>query len=276
MTCMEDLPMRRTRIYPAALLAICVGASGMALAGDPEQRIPDFLPSDIADLDPLWISARQAAPAGALRRELFSDEALWNLDALATENEPLAPTHLKSLMVGDKRLDDLPCTNVQISVNSSPYPVDFDQLLERAEFAFEGRIVAREGGFSYGRLASMLQVEVTELLKAPEWAGSPKTILVLTPLARVLLGDHLACNYIAHRQDVPAVGARIFVFTEFVELRDPLIVGAGDDGLYFETSNGSFSMPSSAPMRAPGDWRFLQQLVYAKVRKPGLSVEDDR
>lgn len=207
---------------------------------------------------PLWVSGRTAVSDGRLRSDLFSEEQLDELEYLL-----LYAIGLGDGLEGSSQLPEpeAECDTYELQV-TKPRPAEpFPVLLKESVVAFTGVVQDRESGFLQGRLSSLLEVEVAEILKQEEGFTVPQTVLVQFGGASVVVGDKLLYTRSRRHPEEPVVGGHILVFARVLANREPLVVIPDDSLLFFETEAGSVSLPGRQRPMNPPEWDFIEERV---------------
>ncbi len=242
------------RIALTLTLALFLGPPFSAVAQD----IPDFLPSKRADREqPFWISAAMAVPGGQIRRELFSDIA-WS--GIEPGLEHFDEIDLEKAARHPSFLDEYECNAFSIMAGSTR-PVPFEETFEAADVVVLGKISGEAAGFLGGHPATLFEIEVEEWVKSPEAFSGLEKIYFKYEAVKILVGHRIVCHHSRRSPVDPEVGSRVLLMTSAVIHEDPLVLLPSDAQLFFETSDGSASLPGMKETFNPPSWKFVTGLL---------------
>lgn len=226
--------MSRNKTRQAFAIAL-LGVGVTAALAQPNGEAVSMLPKSIEQPgrfgDPLWVAASSAAPDGQLRRDLFSEGMLSELTFQRDLAESQGVDFLKATEVG--------ACGVETVTTNSMHSDGLEALFARAEQVLEGIVVGVEPGFLYGHIATLVEVEVTNVRKGSQVAR------VLVPFrgGRVLVDGAWHCAWPAGRSAPPVVGGRILTFANGYLTTTPPVLDVRDSGLFFEVEDGTVSRP---------------------------------
>lgn len=266
-------------------MALCLGISllgsvSLLLAGEPP-GIPDEIPgrgTSTAPGTPIWIAAERAVEGGALRPDLFDSRTRRDLDWAMAEKAPDRSIPLASPEQGtrgDLQADDALCTTWVRSTNDWVVSdFSYETLSDHAQLALIGVVRSEREGFLFGHNATLLEVEVEKVLKAPPSDEAIESVYISYPSSSIAIGDQMLCSRSVRYPARPQVGGHLMVFAATIPEWDPIIINPSDDELFFEGANGEVSFPAHVGMGEvtnPPKW---QEFVGEKGKNLRQSLVD--
>jgi hypothetical protein len=258
-------PTRSFRLLVGSILALS------ALPALSAGNVPDVIRSAVDDRTPIWASAEAATdPQTVLDWDLLGDMGPSLQDAVQRQSEKLAARGRHELAHQDLSVHSIPDAECELMLDLSDCEVGSSRtlkdLLQSSHFVFRGDVSAVDFGFAFGVPASLLTVEVTEVLKgSAEAVGS--RVFVDHPVARFALGPYHFCN--AERGFEPQAGDSILVFdSRGPKDRAGLFFAPGREQVFFESGAGGLFLPDQikADPSLAGQDRLDQIVVRARER----------
>lgn len=200
----------------------------------------------------LWVSARAAAAEqGVLHFDLIGEPAASSLRGLVEQQRrerKFAESSVQKPLI--QRIADSACHSTTLSTadigGGSQPSQTFGDLLRNALGIYSGRIVEVEPGFMAGVPASLLKVEVEDVLRPADEYGESDVLYILYPFARFSISGYTFCGGLSASMFDTEPGDRILVFL----YTDP--VGRGvqlaaprREQMFFESSTGDLFVPSA-------------------------------
>lgn len=239
------------------ILGLCLVLLALPSLASDAPSVPESISSaSEGRAHPVWVDRDLAVQNGKVRNELFSSAEAGNINYLLQSAQAL-PEGVEGSAEEIARQTECEAYGTLVS---RPHPDQpFQALLGRSEIAFEGVVRDQSSGFLFGRPASVLEVEVTNLLKSGPHMGDTQTVLVSFGTAKLVVGDKLICQRSPRYPDEPAVGGRILVFGRTVLSEDPVLVLPDDSSIFFETEAGTVSLPHGSNLVDPPTWSFVEE-----------------
>lgn len=229
--------MRKRRISP--ILALLLVAVLPALA-----EVPDRIESPTASQGaPIWVSADVAVANGKIRWELF--DSVQEMLLRPALEQARAATRSAGKEVAASVSGDTGCTAWNVSVGE-PILDDYSlpNLYDHVDLAFTARVTDERQGFWYGQGATLYELAVDHVLKEPAAAPDLDRVYLVHSYAAIKVGHDTICERDQRYPARASAGRRILVFTSTIVSRQPTVVTAADDGLLYELSDGSLSLPA--------------------------------
>lgn len=252
----------------AVVLPLLCGIAMMeaGTAAQASEGVPALIPSPPTSAD------KQLAPALALREE---SQPLWvSAEALQAGSEDslrwdLLPSNYRERYQSETRRRQADIASAWESGDASrakalarcpKVPTKFfrsgqgrhnrnlDDLATHAVAVYRGTVRDRASGFVLGRVASLLEIEVDQALKAEPRHPELSRLLIEYPYADFTLpGDHLFCLRPDRRPAAPAPGDSVIFFLLFPpQGAENLVLDSRSEEVIFESAGtGALSLPKT-------------------------------
>lgn len=249
-------------------MGLCLALLAAQILRAAGPAVPELVAASSQDrTHPVWVDGDRAVRKGVLDGALFPPVEAEDLEYLV-QNAQEFPEGMEG--TPEEIARQVECESYQVLVTEPRPDESFPSLLAKAEFTFEGVVRDQQAGFLLGRPASLLQVEVTGVLKTTPEIGTPQEVLVSFGTAKLVVGDKLLCQRSPRYPDEPAVGGRILLFARVVVSPEPLIIVPDESAVFFETEGGGVSLPRGAEPPVPPSWSFIEERLR-ELNKPGAS-----
>lgn len=197
----------------------------------------------------LWVSARAAAAEqGVLRLDVIGEPAASSLGRLI-EQQRRERVFAESSVQGPRiqRIADSACHSTTLSTadfgGGSQPSETFGDLLRHALGIYSGRIVAIEPGFMAGVPASLLTVEVEDVLRSAE-DSAPDVLYILYPFARFSIRGYTFCGGLSASTFDAKSGDRVLIFPYMGSVsREAQLAAPRGEQMFFESATGELFVP---------------------------------
>ncbi len=254
--------MKKRRIPPTFALLLAAALPAFA-------EVPDRIKSPTSSQSaPIWVSVDTAVVNGQVRWELF-DPVQQMLLRPALEIARAATDRARR-SVAASVVDGTGCHAWNISVGE---PIldhySIPNLYEHAGLIFSATVVDERQGFWHGQGATLYELAVDRVFKEPADAPDLRRIFLVHPYATIMIGEDRICERDRRHPARPSPGRRTLVFASTIVSRKPAVITADDDGLFYELSDGSVSLPARfGEVIAAPSWDSLVEEV-GRSRLPG-------
>ena len=229
----------------------------------PYQPLPDIIPSaKVAAKNPLWVSGNHAIVDGQLRRELLSPSTLSAMD-LAVEVVLSAKPNAKN---EDRRGD---CDVESVLTARWPRERTLLELVDESAFVVEGIVRQAASGFGNGKLSTLLEIEVSRVLRAPSAHRGLESLLALYPGGKLTIDGLRHCQRHASRSAGPEAGNNVLLLFDDIVSDAPLVVKVQQSRFFFEMASGEVSWP-----RSIRSWTLLEGRLDALLE--GVTERQER
>lgn len=210
-------------------------------------------------------------PDGDLRWELFSYHEVEALtESLATAHrvrENAAP----SVATEEGHCYVHTSTSSRIDIPDLTFP----NLRKRAELAVLGRVIGMSEGFFHGNPASMYELQVDRVVKAPKQESRPDTVYFVFGRAEIPVAGEMICVRNSHYPRRPTMGSRVLIFAATIPSWNPVIINAHQDEIFFEYDGDKVSMPHAEGDLVPRPtWLLINKLLSELEQDEGAHLDE--
>jgi hypothetical protein len=197
----------------------------------------------------LWVSARAAAAErDILHFDLIGEPAASSLGRLIEQQRRgrvFAESSVQKPVI--QQIADSACHSTTLSTSDigggSQPSQTFGDLLQNALGIYSGRIVGIEPGFMAGVPASLLKVEVEDVLRSTD-EYAPDVLYILYPFARFSIGGYTFCGGLSASLFDAKLGDRILVFPYTGSVsQEAQLAAPRREQMFFESSTREFFVP---------------------------------
>lgn len=215
-------PIRKVRAQTAALVLGATLAAVVIPTASSGQKQPQVL-FHRGTGGAMWVSAEAAIDSGELRRELFDEfgisEITAGLEAAAHETA-LESGELNEESRSPYLPEELCRHSTVVDHAEGPKRDSLEDLQRHAIGIFDGKVVEITQGFLSGLPASILTVEVNEVIRSSPKIAAQPTLWVSYPYAAFAAGGGVFCRSEPRYTYRPRVGDRILLFPRSGPLDD--------------------------------------------------------
>ena len=253
----------------------------LALAGVLQGQIPDHIWSpESADSLPVWVSETGFMAGESLHWELLPIEAEAELRKKLERASKAAEENRG--MSSDQETAGEECHAWIVPPPKVAPGKTLDKLVRSSVAIISGVIIDSSQGFYSGRLGTLYQVSVNQVIKRFPAYPELETIFLFFPEARIEIGGLRLCATARRDFSKPEVGQNILWFESKVDRAHSTFVSPRPELVVFEEAEGAVSFPAhtGGPKRAESFLAFEEKVeaIWATaimaVAHPGLSPAD--